>query len=376
MNVRTSQLRDQGQSVWLDNIHRDLLTNGTLQSYIADLDVRGLTSNPSIFQHAIGSGTSYDSAIIQLCKEGLTGQELFFTLALEDLTQAAHLLHPIFEASDGVDGWVSLEVSPLLANDSLKMLIAATHLHNQAALPNLYIKIPATPAGILTIEQATFDGIPVNITLLFSREQYQAATNAYLMGLERRQHAGLHLQVQSVASVFVSRWDVAVKEEISAEFHNRLGIAIAMQCYQAYCDLLLSERWQNLAAYGARPQRLLWASTGTKDKNASDTIYVEALVAANTINTMPERTLLAFAEYGKVLTVMPRDGGFASAVVEEFRREGVDLEALAARLQDEGVLAFTTSWNEMMGVIEAKCQQSELASKLTNATSLTMIALS
>ncbi|MFZ6745996.1 transaldolase [Undibacterium sp. JH2W] len=376
MNAHTSQLRDLGQSVWLDNIHRDLLTSGTLQSYIVDLNVSGLTSNPTIFQHAIGSGTSYDSAIVQLSKEGLTCQELFFTLALEDLTQAAHLLGPIFEASDGVDGWVSLEVSPLLAHDTLNMLRAATHLHNQAALPNLYIKIPATPAGILTIEQATFDGIPINVTLLFSREQYLAAANAYLRGMERRQLAGLHLHVHSVASLFVSRWDVAVKEKISPEFHNRLGIAIAMQCYQAYFELLNSERWQNLAVNGAMPQRLLWASTGTKDTNVSDTMYVEALVAANTINTVPEKTLLAFADHGKVATVLPKDGGYASEVVEEFRREGVDVETLASRLQDQGVLAFTASWNEMMSVIEDKCKKIDLAANSTNTAALTISSFS
>ncbi|MFZ6769826.1 transaldolase [Undibacterium sp. Di26W] len=362
MNAHTSQLRDLGQSVWLDNIHRQLLTSGTLQCYIVDLNVSGLTSNPSIFEHSIGSGTSYDASILQLYKDGLAGQELFFALALEDLTQAAQLLRPIFDASDGVDGWVSLEVSPLLAHDMLNTVRAATHLHNHAALPNLYIKIPGTPAGILAIEQAIFDGIPVNVTLLFSREQYLAAANAYLRGMERRQRAGLHLHIQSVASVFVSRWDVAVKEEISPEFHNRLGIAVAVQCYQAYCELLLSERWQRLVTAGARPQRLLWASTGTKDAKASDTMYVEALVAANTINTIPEKTLLAFADHGKVVGVLPADGGYANSVVEEFRREGVDIEALAARLQDEGVMAFTTSWNELMSVINEKSKQADIPS--------------
>nr|MDP2192009.1 transaldolase [Rhodoferax sp.] len=357
MNPNTRKLHDLGQRLWLDNITRGLLTSGTLGRYISELSVTGLTSNPTIFEHAIGSGAFYDDAIQTLAARGLSGEDLFFELALEDLRQAADLFRPIHDASGGVDGWVSLEVSPLLANDTTNTIKAAAQLHARAARANLFIKIPGTPEGIPAIEQSIFDGVPINVTLLFSREHYVAAAEAYLRGIERRIKAGLDPRIESVASLFVSRWDVAVKEEISPSFHNRLGIAIAMRTYKAYCDLLASERWRKLAAAGARPQRLLWASTGTKDPAAPDTLYVQALAAADTINTIPEKTLLAFAKHGKVNATLPADGGYAETVFEEFRREGVHDEALAARLQREGVEAFAKSWSGLMSRIREKSSQ-------------------
>ena len=361
MNVNTRKLHDLGQRLWLDNITRELLASGTLARYIAELSVTGLTSNPTIFEHAIGGGTSYDQAIRKLAALGLSGEELFFELALQDLTQAADLFRPTFEASGGVDGWVSLEVSPLLANDTANTVKTAAQLHARALRPNLFIKIPGTPEGLPAIEQSIFNGVPINVTLLFSCEHYVAAANAYLRGIERRLAAGLDPRVESVASLFVSRWDVAVKEEISPQFHNRLGIAIAMRTYKAYRDLLASERWQKLAAAGARPQRVLWASTGTKDPAAPDTLYVAALAAPDTIDTIPEKTLLAFADHGTVGAALPNDGGFAEAVLAEFRRESVDDEALAAQLQREGVDAFATSWSALVSRINEKCSQPETA---------------
>ena len=296
----TQQLHDLGQSLWLDNITRGLLTSGTLSRYIREFAVTGLTSNPTIFDHAIKNGDFYDAAIRKKALAGKSGEALFFELALEDLTQAADLFRPIHDATGGVDGWVSLEVSPLLADDTAGTIKAAAQLHARAQRPNLFIKIPGTRAGIPAIEESIFAGVPVNVTLLFSREHYIAAAEAYMRGIERRIAAGLDPKVASVASIFVSRWDVAVKDKVSAEFRNRLGIAIAMRTYKAYRDLLASKRWQKLAASGARPQRLLWASTGTKDPAAPDALYVEALAAPDTINTMPEKTLLAFADHGKV----------------------------------------------------------------------------
>lgn len=354
MNSNTKKLHDLGQRIWLDNISRQLLTSGTLARYISELSVTGLTSNPTIFEQAIASGTVYDDAIKKLAARGLSGESIFFELALQDLTQAADLFRPIFDASNGADGWVSLEVSPLLANDTANTIKTAAQLHARAARANLFIKIPGTPEGIPAIEQSIFNGVPVNVTLLFSREHYVAAAEAYLRGVERRLAAGLDPKIESVASIFVSRWDVAVKEEIAPPFHNRLGIAIAMRTYKAYRNLLASDRWRKLAAAGARPQRLLWASTGTKDPLAPDTLYVEALAAADTINTIPEKTLLAFADHGKVGATLPADGDYAEAVLEEFRGEAVDDEALAVRLQREGVQAFTKSWIALVSRIREK----------------------
>ena len=357
MNPNTLQLHRLGQRLWLDNITREMLTNGALARYIAELSITGLTSNPTIFEHAIGNSAFYDNAIRQQSATGQSSEGIFFELAIDDLTQAADLFRPIFDASDGVDGWVSLEVSPLLANDTANTIDAAVQLHARAARPNLFIKIPGTPEGVGAIEQSIFAGVPINVTLLFSREHYVAAAEAYLRGIERRIEAGLDPNVASVASLFVSRWDVAVNEDVSPPFHNRLGIAIAMRTYKAYRDLLLSERWQKLVAAGARPQRLLWASTGTKDASAPDTLYIEALAAPNTINTIPEKTLHAFADHGEVGALLPADGGYAEAVLEEFRREGVDDEALAARLQKDGVEAFAKSWSALMARISEKSSQ-------------------
>ncbi len=351
----TQALHQLGQRLWLDNITRTLLRSGTLARYIRDLSVTGLTSNPTIFEHAIGAGDSYDASIRVLADAGLADEDLFFELALADLTEAADLFRPAFEASHGVDGWVSLEVSPLLAHNAAHTIQAANRLQAKAGKANLFIKIPGTSQGIKAIEEVIFDGVPVNVTLLFSREQVLAAAEAYMRGLERRLAAGLDLKVASVLSLFVSRWDVAVKQEIASPFHNRLGIAIAMRTYKAHCELLASERWQRLAAAGARPQHLLWASTGTKDPAAPDTLYVQALAAPGTINTMPEQTLLAFADHGRVERVLPIDGGDAEAVIEELRSKGVDDDALAARLQREGVDAFATSWHALLTRIREKC---------------------
>ena len=350
MNEHTRQLHDLGQRLWLDTISRSLLRNGTLRRYIDDLSITGLTSNPTIFEQAFSDG-QYDDSIQALSAAGMAGEALFFELALVDVAQAADLFRPIFDATDGVDGWVSLEVSPLLADNTAHTIQAANRLFARAAKPNLFIKIPGTPEGVRAVEEVIFDGVPVNVTLLFSREHYLAAAEAYLRGIERRLAAGLDPRVASVASLFVSRWDVAVQAEISPPFHNRLGIAMAMRAYRAHRELLASERWQRLALAGARPQRLLWASTGTKDPAAPDTLYVQALAAPGTIDTLPEKTLLAFADHGRAAAALPADGGYADAVLQEFRREGVDDEALAQRLQREGVEAFALSWHAMLSRI-------------------------
>jgi transaldolase len=356
----TQQLHELGQSLWLDNITRELLTSGTLARYIGDLSVTGLTSNPTIFDLAIKNGDFYDDAIRQKALAGKSGEELFFELALEDLMKAADLFRPAHDATGGIDGWVSLEVSPLLADDTAATIKAAIQLHQRAQRPNLFIKIPGTAAGIPAIEETIFAGVPVNVTLLFSREHYIAAAEAYMRGIERRIAAGLDPKIGSVASIFVSRWDVAVKDKAQGEFrNNRLGIAIAMRTYKAYRDLLASKRWQKLAASGARPQRLLWASTGTKDPAALDTLYVEALAAPDTVNTIPEKTLLAFAEHGKVKNVLPFDEVDAEtveAVIGEFTREGINDEALAAKLQSEGTESFAKSWRDLMACIASKSE--------------------
>jgi transaldolase len=351
----TQSLHQLGQSLWLDNITRTLLRSGTLARYIREFSLTGLTSNPTIFEHAIGTGDSYDAAIRAHAKAGLSDEDLFFELAIEDLKQAADLFLPAFDASGGADGWVSLEVSPLLADNAAHTIQAAKRLHAKAGKANLFIKIPGTAQGLGAIEQVIFNGVPVNVTLLFSREQVLAAAQAYMRGIERRLAAGLDPDVASVLSLFVSRWDVAVKQELAPALHNRLGIAMAMRTYKAHCELLACDRWKRLAAAGATPQRLLWASTGTKDPAAPDTLYVQALAAPDTINKLPEKTLLAFADHGEVGKPLPVDGGYAEAVIEEFRREGVDDDALAARLQREGVDAFATSWHALLSRIREKC---------------------
>jgi transaldolase len=350
----TQKLHDLGQSIWLDNITRDLLESGTLSSYVDELAVTGLTSNPTIFDQAIKNSSDYDSAIRSKLKAGKSGEALFFELALEDLTRAADIFRPIFERTSGVDGWVSLEVSPLLAHDTGTTLVEAKDLHGRARRPNLLIKIPGTTEGLPAIEEAIFAGIPVNVTLLFSAEHYLAAAEAYLRGIERRIAAGMNPDVGSVASLFVSRWDVAVMGKVPAALVNRLGIAVGQRAYRTYCELIGSPRYRRAMNAGARPQRLLLASTGTKDPKASDVLYVTALAAPLTVNTMPEATLLAFAEHGDVGAAMPADGGDSEAVLAQFANAGIDITALAARLQDEGASSFAKSWNELMSVIASK----------------------
>jgi transaldolase len=350
----TQKLRNLGQSLWLDDITRGMLTDGTLQRYIGEFAITGLTSNPTIFDHAVRNATTYDDAIRRKVAEGKSGEGLFFELAIEDMTQAADLFRPAHVATAGVDGWVSLEVSPLLANDTLGTVAATAHLHAAAARPNIFVKIPGTESGQRAIEESIFRGIPVNVTLLFSREQYLAAAEAYMQALERRLSAGLDAKVDSVASLFVSRWDVAVKDKVSPNLRNRLGIAIATRTYKAYRDLLASPRWERLAAAGARPQRLLWASTGTKDPNASDTLYVEALAAPATINTMPVKTLLAFADHGQLKDALPTDASDAENVITAFDRAGIDTTALAVQLQREGTQSFDKSWRSLIDCIAAK----------------------
>jgi transaldolase len=350
----TTKLHDLGQSLWLDNITRGLLTSGTLQHYIDALSVTGLTSNPTIFDHAIEHTSFYDDAIRQKARDGRSGEALFFELALEDLTAAAALFRPIHEATKGQDGWVSLEVSPLLANDTSTTIKEAARLHARAALPNLLIKIPGTPSGLAAIEETIAAGVPVNVTLLFSREQYQAAASAYMSGIERRVAAGLDPRVCSVASVFISRWDKAVMATVPASLHNQLGLAIAKRTYAAYREVLASPRWKALASAGAQPQRLLWASTSTKDPAASDVLYVEALAAPDTVDTIPEETLLALADHGNVAATMQADGSDAEPVLRQFAQSGVDIVELAIRLQREGAQAFVDSWNKLLQCLASK----------------------
>jgi transaldolase len=350
----TQMLHNLGQSLWLDNITRDLLTSGTLKSYIDDLSVTGLTSNPTIFNHAIKNSSSYDASIREKLAKGKSGEALFFELALEDLTKAADLFRSINDRTNGVDGWVSLEVSPLLAYDTAKTIAAAKELFAQAGRPNLYIKIPGTKEGLPAIEESIFAGVPINVTLLFSREQYLAAAEAFLRGIERRIDAGLNPVVGSVGSVFISRWDVAIADKVPEPLHNQLGIAIANRTYKACRSLLSSPRWQRAYNAGVRPQRLLWASTGTKDPSASDILYVKALAAPFTVNTIPEGTLKALANHGELTTIMPADGGNCEEVIAEFAKAGVDVDALAIQLQEEGAKSFVKSWNELMGVIDSK----------------------
>ena len=350
----TKQLHDLGQSIWLDNITRPLLDSGGLRQYIDEFSVTGLTSNPTIFDHAIGTTDAYDDSIHDKAKAGERGEGLFVELALDDLRRAADLFRPAYDATDGIDGWVSMELSPLLASDTAHSIEAAARIYQQADRPNLFVKIPGTPEGVPAIEESIFAGVPINVTLLFSCEQYVASAEAYLRGIERRLAAGLNPRVASVASLFVSRWDKAVSATVPADLRNRLGISIATRTYKAYRELLASSRWRGLAAAGARPQRLLWASTGTKDPTASETLYVEALAAPDTINTIPEKTLHAFAEHGELKGAMAEDGGDAEAVIAGFTRTGIDVDALATLLQRDGAKTFVKSWQELLQRIDDK----------------------
>jgi transaldolase len=349
----TQQLHELGQSLWLDNMSRELLTSGTLRCYTDEFSISGLTSNPSIFDHAIKKSDSYDDVIHRTINEGKSNEDVFFELALEDLKQAADLFLPIHQRTNGVDGWVSIEVSPLLARDTQRTIAEAKRLHARGDRPNLFIKIPGTPEGIPAIEECIFAGVPINVTLLFSREQYLASAEAYFRGVERRIRAGLNPAVWSVASVFISRWDKATMGKVSADLQNRLGIAVAQQTYEAYRQVLASERWQRLANSGAHPQRLLWASTGTKDPAASDVLYIEALAAPFTINTIPDATLLAFSEHGRVGSTMPVAHN-ASEVIGKFAAIGIDHDELATRLQREGADAFVRDWTELLSAIASK----------------------
>ena len=350
----TKALRDMGQSIWLDNITRQMLNSGTLKHYIDELSVTGLTSNPTIFDHAIKNSQDYDAAILEKVKAGKSGEGLFFELAIEDLTRAAQLLRSVHDRTDGVDGFVSLEVSPLLAYDTASTLAAAKDLHARAGQPNLFIKIPGTKEGLPAIEEAIFAGVPINVTLLFSADQYVAAAEAYMRGIERRIEAGLNPMVGSVASVFISRWDGAVASKVPEALRNRLGIAVSGRIYKAYRELLSSARWQRAFNFGARPQRLLWASTGTKDPKASDVLYIQALVSPFTVNTMPEGTLKAMYDHGEVGAALGADGGDCEAVLAQFTKAGIDVDALAAQLQTDGANSSVQSWNELMSVIVNK----------------------
>ena len=350
----TQLLHDLGQSIWLDNITRSLLDSGTLQHYIDEFSVTGLTSNPTIFDHAIKNSDAYDSAIRGMLSKGRSGEALFFELALDDITRAAGLFRPIYDRTDGVDGWASLEVSPLLVHDTTGTLAAAKDLYSRAGQPNVFIKIPGTKEGVPAIEEAIFSGIPINVTLLFCREQYLAAANAFLRGVERRIDAGLNPCVPSIASLFVSRWDVAVADKVPEPLRDQLGIAIAKRTYKAYRAFLDSPRWQRAVNAGARPQRLLWASTGTKDPRASDVLYIKSLAAPLTVSTIPDLTLKALADHGEIGAMLPPDGGDSEEVLARFGKAGIDIDALAAQLQDEGAKSFVKSWNDLMAVIAAK----------------------
>src|SRR5579862_5320286 len=350
----TQRLHDLGQSLWLDNITRQMLDNGTLKRYVDECSITGLTSNPTIFDHAMRKGDAYDEDMGRLMSSGKTTEDAFFEMAIDDLRRAADLFAPVHQRTATVDGWVSLEVSPLLAYDAKTTVEVAKKLHKQAQRPNVFIKIPGTPEGRFAIEEAIFAGVTVNVTLLFDRNHYLGAADAYMRGLERRIEAGLSPDVRSVASLFISRWDKATMDKGLAELRNQLGPAITRQAYKAYRDLLESERWQRLEGLGARPQRLLFASTGTKDPSASDVLYIEQFAAPNTINTMPEETLLAFADHGKVGSIIPRDGGDWEATLAAFTKAGVDVKKLAADLQSDGAKSFVDSWNDLLESIETK----------------------
>ena len=353
----TKQLHDLGQSIWLDYITREILDDGTLEGYIRELSVTGLTSNPTIFDKAISGGHAYDDQMTELREKGLDPEPLFFELAISDLQRAADLFRGAYDASDTVDGFVSLEVSPKLAFDTEATIAQAAELHERGQRDNIYIKIPGTPEGLPAIEESIFAGVPINVTLLFDREQYLAAAEAYMRGIERRIEAGLDPDVRSVASIFMSRWDVAVADQVPAELKNTLGIAIGKRAYAAYRELLDSDRMQKLESEGARPQRLLWASTGTKDPEAPDTLYIEAFASPNTVNTMPEKTLLAFADHGEVGEPMPADGGDSEEVLAKFAEAGVDVDELAARLQKDGAEIFVKSWNDMVDSISQEAEK-------------------
>jgi transaldolase len=350
----TEALHNLGQSLWIDDITRDMLDSGTLKKYIGEYSVTGLTSNPTIFDNAISKSDSYDSEVEQLAKAGYSGEALFFELALQDLSRAADLFLPVHERTATVDGYVSLEVSPLLAYDTKATIDEAKRLFARVHKPNLFIKIPGTKEGLPAIEETIYSGVSVNVTLLFSAEHYLAAADAYVKGLERRVAAGLDPDVRSVASIFISRWDRAVMDTVTDELRDKLGIAVAHQAYRDYRAMLDSDRWQRLVSLGARPQRLLFASTSTKDPRAPDTLYIGGLAAPNTVNTMPDKTLLAFADHGSLDGVLAPDGGNCEDVLAAYEKAGFSVADLAAQLQKEGAYAFVKSWKDLLHAIETK----------------------
>ncbi|MDB5816663.1 MAG: transaldolase [Rhizobacter sp.] len=361
VNPRLAKLAEAGQSIWIDNITREMLGDGTIKRYIDELSVTGLTSNPTIFEKAIAAGSFYDDQIAELSLAGKSGEDLFFELAQRDLGRAADLFKAVYDRTHGVDGWVSLEVSPAIVDDTQRTIAAAKLLHDAAGKENLYIKIPGTPEGVKAIEEVIFQGIPINVTLLFSREQYLAAAEAYMRGIERRVEAGLDPVVESVASLFISRWDAAVQDKVPVEWRNRLGVAIGKRTYKAYRDLLASPRWNKLEAAGAHPQRLLWASTGTKDPAAPDTLYVATLAAPDTVDTMPDKTLKAFGDHGEIGEVLAFDGGNAEDEIAGLRKLGIDDDAVAAQLQKEAADSFQKSWDSLLSGIKDKVAQLDKA---------------
>jgi transaldolase len=350
----TQKLHELGQSLWLDHIIRENLNSSKFRHYIEELSVTGVTFNPTIFNCAIKNSSVYDVAIRKKLKEDKLGEELFYELALEDLSHAADILRPIFEKTGGVDGWVSLEVSPLLIHETATILAAAEELYNRVRRPNFFIKIPGTKEGLPAVEEAIFAGIPVKVTLLFSREHYLAAAGAFLRGIERRIAAGLKPNIGSVASIFVSRWDAAVKGKVPDALCNQLGIAIAQRTYTAYRDLLSSPRWQRANNAGARPQRLLWVGTESKDPESSKDFYIKALAAPFTINSMSESILNTLVDHGEIGTLMPADGGDCEAELIRFAQAGIDVDALADELQNEEVASSIKSWFELMSAIASK----------------------
>ncbi|MEO6798087.1 MAG: transaldolase [Candidatus Dormibacter sp.] len=349
-----ARLHEAGQSLWLDNITRNLLTSGQLARYITEDAVTGLTSNPSIFDKAITGSDAYDEQTRELAATGLAIEDLFFELALDDLTRAAALFKPVWDSTRGADGWVSLEVSPRLAHDTKRTVAEAEALHQKAGTPNLFIKVPGNREGLPAIEELTFQGVPVNVTLLFSNEQYLAAAAAYQRGLERREGAGLDLNVPSVASLFVSRWDRATLDKLPDNLKDELGIAVAKQTYRGYREVLASAQWKALEARGAHSQRLLFASTGTKDPAKPDTYYIQALAAPDTINTIPPATLEAFADHGEFGEFLPADGGDADEVIAKVEADGINVPELAASLQSDGAASFVSAWEDLLRSIESK----------------------
>jgi transaldolase len=350
----TEMLQNMGQSLWLHNATRDLLKSGLLKRYIDELSLTGLTSDPTNFIHAIRNQATYDEAIVKKLKKGRVAEELFFELALEDLTRAADLFRPIYDRTSGVDGWVSLKMSPLLAHNTVGILAAARNLYARGKRPNILIQIPGTSEGLPAVEEAVFAGVPVNVTLLFSREHYLAAADAYLRGIERRIAAGLKPDVGSVASVFVSRWDAEVADRLPGALENQLGIAMARRTYKACRALLTSPRWQRIYNVGGRPQRLLWDNTGTKDSQTSNLFYIKALAAPVTVNTITEATLKALADSDELPKIMPADGGDCEEILAQFANRGINVDVLAAQLQDKGMKLFLKSWNKLMAVITSK----------------------